>query len=503
VPGQLFRVVAYGFSLILAIVVSLCAASGSFYAIPWMLSASVILVVTLILLARSSGTLRYQWPVPVLSVLALAGLVLTGVMITLSGDVSSDNPLVDRTCRADGQFNACQQAFQSRWAYVRIGVGPQAPRIPSVMLGAAFYSTLLVWFLVVGRPAPSERWCHLIPLAMTLVASGAAAFFILIMFTRLAGPCHLCIASHIITFLLLIVTAAAWPRCSQAATVSVETGGAPSIVLPTPGGSEPPSAPPLAWYAGSWHRPLTTLFAAGVLVLLAFQFRLNQSLQQSLNQQSRYTQQIVDDPNFMRWDLDRQPVLSMGTGEGDSVRGFQAAPFTVVTYSDFQCPMCKVLNDRLEEVQKKYPGKVRVVYRHFPLDRSCNRRVKTYMHAFSCQAARAAEAARLLGGDEAFWKMHDAIFAHQSELDVRPYAKLAGQIGLNPGKFLEEMNGPRALQRIRAQIDGSASYDVSSTPAVFLNGRQVRSWNSMAFWQAILEGPSTRPVPTTTRASVP
>jgi protein-disulfide isomerase len=124
--------------------------------------------------------------------------------------------------------------------------------------------------------------------------------------------------------------------------------------------------------------------------------------------------------------------------------------------------------------------------------------VKTYMHAFSCQGARAAEAARLLAGNEAFWKMHDAIFAHQDELDVHQYVRLARQIGLNPARFLEEMNGPRALQRIHAQVDGSAAYDVSSTPAVFLNGRPIRSWNSMAFWQAILEVPAAHPSPTTT-----
>jgi protein-disulfide isomerase len=134
-----------------------------------------------------------------------------------------------------------------------------------------------------------------------------------------------------------------------------------------------------------------------------------------------------------------------------------------------------------------------VVFRHFPLDHSCNPLIKAYMHAFSCQAARAAEAARELGGDEAFWKMHDALFAHASELDTRPYAKLAEEIGLDPERLLKEMAKPEVSARITSHVESSKAFKISSTPSVFLNGRRVRRGDAMPFWEAILSKSTSQP----------
>ena len=44
------------------------------------------------------------------------------------------------------------------------------------------------------------------------------------------------------------------------------------------------------------------------------------------------------------------------------------APVTIVEFSDYECPFCKRADPTVTEVMKKYPDKVRLVYRHFPLD---------------------------------------------------------------------------------------------------------------------------------------
>jgi len=210
-------------------------------------------------------------------------------------------------------------------------------------------------------------------------------------------------------------------------------------------------------------------------------------------------EELTEDPAFLLWDFKRQTPVPWSVLPDDSVRGPRSAPFVVITYGDFQCPLCRELAEQLEKVQRRYPDKLAVVFRHFPLDGSCNALVDSHMHAFSCEASLAAEAARLLGGDKAFWKMHDALFAQQDELDAWPYGDLAERIGLDRVLLLSMMDDPSTQQRIKAHIDAAKRHKVKSTPAVLLSGRRLRSWKSMAFWEAVLAGPASGPTsqPTT------
>lgn len=495
------HLVAFVFLLVLVVYVSLVAARGSLRIIPSMIVASVVIVGLSLGTAYVTGMLRYHWPAAILTALTLTGLVLTGAMTALSADTGYEAGWIDRVCRPEGHFNHCQQAFQSRWASLPLGFGPKAPRIPSVVAGTAFYSALLMWFSIMGQPTLAERRWHLVPLFLTAAGTAVAGFMTYVMFARLSGPCRLCLASHGITVLLLIGTVLCWPGfrwVRRAAGSPLPHGRWPHS---PPEGLEVP--PPVAVgpieNGPPWQRPVVTLLAMGVLCLLIVQVRVNHTLQRNVTQLAAVYHQIIDDPNYIRWDMDRQPMLPIRVEPDDSVRGPESAPYVVVTYGDFQCPQCKNLAVRLEEVRKAYPDRLRIVFRHFPLDRSCNPRTSTYMHAYSCQAALAGEAARLIGGNEAFWKMHDAIFAHQRELDERPYEKLAAQIGLDPVRFAAEMNGRRVWERLRAQIEGSSPFEVANTPAVFLNGRRVRQWDSMAFWHALLAATSSQPTsgPTT------
>ncbi len=479
--------------LILGAYVSLTAAIGAPQLFVPRILASVFLVVLLVVATYTARMLRYQWPTVVLVILTLVGLNLTGVMTSLMAGGAQAGGFLDRACRPDGESNLCQQAFQSRWGGIPLGTRPQSPRISLLVVGMVFYTALLMWFLVIGRPAPTDRWHHAFPLCVTAVAMPAAAFLIYVMYARLAGPCPLCMGSHIVTVLLFLVTALAWPRGGKVTDAAVATGELPNAQTATVASS------PVALYAASWHRVVTALVLAAVVSSLGAFASTNIDLQRRSERLDKALTEIINNPDYVRWDFDRQPVAAIKPQPDDSVRGPESAPFIAIAYGDFQCPNCRQLAQRLDEVQAKYPGKLRVVFRHFPLDHSCNAMTTTYMHAFSCQAARAVEAARLVGGNQAFWKMHDAIFARQADLDMRPYAQIAEQIGLDRQRFMDEMNSDRSLQRIRAQIEGSEPLQVSQTPVMYLNGRRVRLWDSMTFWQAVLEGTSaSRPASTPT-----
>src|SRR5712691_9566756 len=90
---------------------------------------------------------------------------------------------------------------------------------------------------------------------------------------------------------------------------------------------------------------------------------------------------------------------------GKPVRGPENAPVTMVEFSDFQCPFCgRFFAETEGALLKKYDGKIRFVYRHFPLDS---------IHPFAQGAALASECAN---EQNKFWEYHDLLFQNQQQL---------------------------------------------------------------------------------------
>lgn len=87
----------------------------------------------------------------------------------------------------------------------------------------------------------------------------------------------------------------------------------------------------------------------------------------------------------------------------DSQRGPKDAKVTIVEFSDFQCPYCSRAFPTVEQVMKDYNGKVRLVYKHFPL---------VSIHPHAQKAAEAAECAKAQGK---FWEFHDQLFTTQTD----------------------------------------------------------------------------------------
>ena len=120
----------------------------------------------------------------------------------------------------------------------------------------------------------------------------------------------------------------------------------------------------------------------------------------------------------------------------DPVRGNPRAPVTIVLFSDFQCPFCARVGPTLDEVERTYGDKVRIVWKHQPLP----------FHQQALPAAEAAEAAREQGK---FWQMHDRLFASQRELSPDAYGRIARELGLDVKKFEAAVQSGKARARIQ------------------------------------------------------
>lgn len=142
----------------------------------------------------------------------------------------------------------------------------------------------------------------------------------------------------------------------------------------------------------------------------------------------------------------------------DYIRGDKNAKVTLVEYSDFQCPYCSRVKTTLDQLLTDYKGKVRLIFRHFPL---------TSMHA---NAQKAAEASECAGEQGKFWEMHDKLFENQSDLSVDNYKKWAKELGLNSSKFDSCLDTGKFADKVKNGVTEGSNYGVQGTPATFVNG---------------------------------
>jgi len=150
--------------------------------------------------------------------------------------------------------------------------------------------------------------------------------------------------------------------------------------------------------------------------------------------------------------------LSLPVGGADHVLGPSHAAVTVVEYGDFECPNCKQAAPAVKLMLARFAGRVRFVYRHFPLEE---------VHPHALHAALAAEAA---AGQGKFWPMHDLLFENQAHLKLPQLRRYAEQVELDMVRYDAEMAGELYLQRVREHVESGQRSGVRSTPGFFLNG---------------------------------
>jgi protein-disulfide isomerase len=151
--------------------------------------------------------------------------------------------------------------------------------------------------------------------------------------------------------------------------------------------------------------------------------------------------------------------LTVPTSETDHSVGPAHARVTVTEYGDFECPNCKQAAPAVKLLLDRFAGRIRFVYRHFPLEE---------VHPHALHAAEAAESSGVQGK---FWPMHDLLFANQPHLKLHQLRGYAERLQLDMARYTAEMDDHVYLQRVREQIQGGRESGVRSTPTFFVNGR--------------------------------
>ena len=133
---------------------------------------------------------------------------------------------------------------------------------------------------------------------------------------------------------------------------------------------------------------------------------------------------------------------------------------TIVEFTEFQCPYCSRIAPVMQELNKKYPDKIKFVYKHFPLS----------FHSNAKAAAAASIAAQKQGK---FWEYRYALASHSRELGDSIYVAVAKDVGLNIDQFKKDMVLDSAMSaRIDKDFQLGVKVGVQGTPNFYINGKR-------------------------------
>ena len=158
-----------------------------------------------------------------------------------------------------------------------------------------------------------------------------------------------------------------------------------------------------------------------------------------------------------RFDLNK--IKQLPTDGGPEL-GSPDAVVTIVEWADFECPYCRAVSPILDEVVKRFPGQVRLVYKFYPLG----------AHPHGEIAARAGVSAQNQGK---FWEMHHLMFENQEHLEQADLDRYAKQIGLDLPKYRVDLTAKETGERIEKEKKQADEVGLEGTPFVFINGRYV------------------------------
>jgi len=162
------------------------------------------------------------------------------------------------------------------------------------------------------------------------------------------------------------------------------------------------------------------------------------------------------------------------SADDDAFIGPADAPVTVVEFSDFACGYCRRFHlTTFGELLASYPGKIRFVYRDFPV-----------LSEESYVAAMAAECA---GEQGDFWGFHNALFEGEGGLGMSRYKQVAASLGLDAAALESCVTSNRFSDEVNADAKSAAEAGATGTPTFYINGLPLVGAQPLAQFKAVID----------------
>lgn len=335
--------------------------------------------------------------------------------------------------------------------------------IPTASWAIAFYVVMLIAsifvFLRASQFGAFERSLTKGMLAMALFGIIPTAYLFWISYSALQTLCLLCIGNYVCNVALLFLTVGLSRDVSNLRT-------SPTDLSTTD--------------TRGRMAPLAATFAVGIGLSLASGWILDRG-----SPVFNMSPELLSATALQ--DYASSPFKRINIGASAS-RGPETAPITVVEFSDFQCPVCARASATLPRVFKGYSDQVRVVFKHYPLDATCNSRIQGGRHPLACHAADLGVCVTKLKGGEGFFEYKTNAFKEQARLTRERLRALAIEVVTNEKDLDACLADPATRTQVMADIEEGHALGVDGTPTVFVNGRRFQMALIPRAMNALIEG---------------
>jgi protein-disulfide isomerase len=159
--------------------------------------------------------------------------------------------------------------------------------------------------------------------------------------------------------------------------------------------------------------------------------------------------------------------------------GSKEALITMVEFSDYQCPFCSRGHNTVQQLEKDYEGKLRVVMKQHPLD-------------FHPRAKPSSLAALAAGEQGKYLEMHNKLFANQTQLDDANLEQYARELGLNIEKWKADQQLPKFQTMIQNDTAQAMQLGATGTPAFFINGKKISGAQPIENFKKVIDEEITK-----------
>lgn len=177
------------------------------------------------------------------------------------------------------------------------------------------------------------------------------------------------------------------------------------------------------------------------------------------------------DQFFIQWK--ERTVKNLEVKDHNGVWGNPNSKIKIVEFSDFECPFCRKAAFTLHTVLKPYKDRVQFVFKHFPLDSTCNPGLPYQIHAHACKLAKLAICAQKAGK---FWDFHDHVFLKMTDDDIKEgFDSISSSLKgiFSPDEIKSCLANNAVSEALSEDIKLGASLNVRGTPTVYINGKHV------------------------------
>lgn len=342
-------------------------------------------------------------------VLCAAGVLLSADLLRLHIRVHTD-PNFHSFCAMSAQVN-CETVALSRWAVIA-----GLPTAAWGLIGYTFMFGLSIWGLRSRHNPASWPFGILFGLSVFLLLASIVLFGISHFLIR--SLCMVCAATYVTNLLLLGIAFIIVRRC----------GTGPFSAIANEFRSLKDQKTPALVYA-------TTFVALSAILWLALP--------------AYWQNAVATGPGGL---------LVGTTSEGYHWIGARTPVLDITDFSDYQCPYCSRGHKEIRALIEKYPDKVRLTHRHFPLSQ----------HPQAFQYSKMAFCA---GRQGRFWEANDFLFENGRRREAVSPVELADAVGVDPGSLAVCVESNAASQAVLNDLSAGKALNVRGTPTYVIGNR--------------------------------